>query len=151
MADEPISDLPCLSSLQVMIPHGVRPLPVRMDEQGMDPDHLEQQLQWAHNKFTAWQSRNRHLQQHAGGNSGTSVAAVDHNYGADGADSGHLFPWSQQGDGLPPPTRPPTAIYLIPTGHNPTGITLSPERRARLYEVRNKFAVALLATAELHV
>jgi DNA-binding transcriptional MocR family regulator len=96
-----------------------------MDEQGMDPDHLEQQLQKAHREFNLWQAH----QQQAG--------VVNQDLQVNGAGPGHaMFPWSQQRDGLPPPTRPPSAIYLIPTGHNPTGITLSPERRARLYEVR---------------
>lgn len=71
----------CMSALTI----AMAVAQVRMDAQGMDPDHLDQQLQEA---------------------------------------------------GPSPDTgRPPRLVYIIPTGHNPTGVTMTLERKQRVYEV----------------
>ncbi|KAI5284785.1 Aromatic/aminoadipate aminotransferase 1, partial [Ascosphaera atra] len=41
-------------------------------------------------------------------------------------------------------SRKPRMFYTIPTGHNPTGITHSPERRKAIYQVCQKHSLLLV-------
>ncbi|KAL6762781.1 pyridoxal phosphate-dependent transferase [Haematococcus lacustris] len=99
----------------IFLPKGLRLLPVRMDEQGMEPEHLEQQLQWAQGQLQ------RQAQQPS------PQCASQPGCGGPGAGA--------PPDSLPPPRRPPSVVYLIPTGHNPTAITMPLARRQALYQV----------------
>uniref|UniRef100_A0A8C4QCH3 Kynurenine/alpha-aminoadipate aminotransferase, mitochondrial n=1 Tax=Eptatretus burgeri TaxID=7764 RepID=A0A8C4QCH3_EPTBU len=45
---------------------------------------------------------------------------------------------------FPPNRRPPRVIYIVPNGENPTGITLTLERKKAIYQIAKKFDLLIV-------
>lgn len=82
--------------LETCIPMRIKPFSVKMDDLGLDPNHLD-------NLLNNW-----------------SVNNETKNF------------------------KMPKLLYTMPTGHNPTGITLSVERRKLLLEICNKHNILII-------
>jgi kynurenine/2-aminoadipate aminotransferase len=80
----------------IFLPRGLKLLPIRMDDGGMDPQNLDEQLQQA-----------------------AETARCNG-------------------------TKPPRLMYIIPVAQNPTGVTLSVERKEKIYQVCQKHDIAIM-------
>lgn len=135
-----------------------RPNPqVAMDAHGMRPDDLDRQLAWAAAQLAAAAGSDTGAasQTEAGATPRPPAAvqpAAAHPEAQGGAGQCVSTAGGAAGDvvggGLaepyvPPSHRMPRAVYLIPTGHNPTGVTMPPERKRAIYEVRVRLCMFL--------
>lgn len=107
-----------------------------MDDQGMDPKHLKTQYQWATAQHNTQDPAHTHTPTASPGHTQEAAHSSTQQSGASATQThtqaGHESsdPWQ-----LPPPRHPPRVVYLIPTGHNPTGVTMTLKRKKQIYQV----------------